>query len=66
MPSKSHSPLTTHTPLKPAQCGLLYAAMEAWMDIPTFVKNEQGLYHVQGCVKPEAVSYTHLTLPTKA
>ena len=42
------------------------------MDIPTFVKNEQGLYHVQGCVKPEeivstaatTVSYTHLTLPT--
>ena len=52
------------------------------MDIPTFVKNEQGLYHVQGCVKSEeivstaatillneltgreAVSYTHLTLPT--
>ena len=28
MPSKSHSPLTTHTPLKPAQCGLLYVPLE--------------------------------------
>lgn len=28
------------------------------MEIPAFVKNEQGLYHVQGCVKPEEIVNT--------
>jgi len=28
------------------------------MDLPAFVKNEQGLYHVQGCVKPEEIVST--------
>jgi len=32
------------------------------MDIPTFVKNEQGLYHVQGCVKPEEIVSTAATI----
>ena len=32
------------------------------MDIPTFVKNEQGLYHAQGCVKPEEIVSTAATI----
>ena len=32
------------------------------MNIPTFVKNEQGLYHVQGCVKPEEIVSTAATI----
>ena len=32
------------------------------MDIPTFVKNEHGLYHVQGCVKPEEIVSTAATI----
>ncbi len=32
------------------------------MDIPTFVKNEQGLYHIQGCVKPEEIVSTAATI----
>ena len=32
------------------------------MDIPTFIKNEQGLYHVQGCVKPEEIVSTAATI----
>jgi DNA repair protein RadC len=32
------------------------------MSIPTFVKNEQGLYHVQGCVKPEEIVSTAATI----
>lgn len=32
------------------------------MDIPTFVKNDQGLYHVQGCVKPEEIVSTAATI----
>ena len=32
------------------------------MDIPTFVKNEQGLYHVQGYVNPEEIISTAATI----
>ena len=32
------------------------------MNIPTFVKNEHGLYHVQGCVKPEEIVSTAATI----